>query len=172
MRIRILKILLVLIGGFQALVYGLQNIANLDQAYAAVAYVASMEGHSVYPNHFFPPVTNPTIIWLILGAIITMELAGGLLALVGAVRMAMSHNGTFNAFNASKRLAIIGLGLMLILWIGMFCAIGGAYFQMWQTQAGAASLNGAFIYAVTSGLILGIVAQPEPPRADRRSSDD
>jgi predicted small integral membrane protein len=167
MRIRLMKMLLVVAAGLQALFYGLQNIVNIDQAYGFVESVMSMEGHEVYPNSLIGPVTEPTVIWLTLGTIIFLEIFAGMLALIGAVRMSMSHNGTVSAFNASKRAAIIGLGLMLLVWLGMFLAIGGALFQMWQTPLGQGSLNGAFIYATTSGLVLAIITQPEPPHADR-----
>ncbi|MBB3764100.1 DUF2165 domain-containing protein [Sphingomicrobium lutaoense] len=167
MRIRLMKMLLVIAAGLQALFYGLQNIVNLDEAYGYVAAVFAMEGHEAYPDSLIAPITSPTIVWIALGTIIFLEIAAGLLALIGAVRMGMSHHGTVSAFNASKRPAIIGLGLMLFIWLGLFLAIGGALFQMWQTPLGQASMDGAFIYAVTSGLVLAIVTQPEPPHADR-----
>ncbi len=36
-----------------------------------------------------------------------------------------------------------------------------ALFQMWQTQIGAGSFEGAFIYAVSSGLVLLFVNNPD-----------
>lgn len=167
MRIRLMKMLLVIAAGMQALIYGLQNLANVHAARDAVAYVLSRVDHVVYPDSIMPAITNPTLIWLAVGTIIFLEISAGLLALIGAVRMGMSWNGTMNAWNASKRYAIIGLGLMVFVWLGLFLAVGGALFQMWQTEIGTGSMNGAFIYAVTSGLVLGILTQPEPPHADR-----
>ena len=39
--------------------------------------------------------------------------------------------------------------------------IGGAGFQMWQTEAGGVALSGAFSYAVMSALVMIIVQQKE-----------
>ena len=167
MRIRLMKMLLVVAAGLQAIFYGLQNLANIRPAYDAVAYVLSRADHVVYPDSIIPAITNPTLIWLALGSIIFLEITAGLLALSGAVRMGMSYDGTVNAWNASKRFAIIGLGLMIFVWLGLFLAVGGALFQMWQTEIGAGSLEGAFIYAMTSGLVLALITQAEPPHADR-----
>jgi predicted small integral membrane protein len=47
------------------------------------------------------------------------------------------------------------------VWLGLFMAIGGAYFQMWQTELGINSLEGAFMYAMSSGLVLLFVHMPE-----------
>jgi len=57
--LRILKTFLVLLIGLHALVYALQNLANLEQAHAALGYVLSNEGHEVYPSSLFFAVTNP-----------------------------------------------------------------------------------------------------------------
>ena len=42
----------------------------------------------------------------------------------------------------------------MVVWFGLFGVIGGAYFQMWQTEIGALSLEGAFQYAGMSGIVL------------------
>lgn len=40
---------------------------------------------------------------------------------------------------------------------------GAALLQMWQTQIGLGSLEGAFMYAVSSAVVLLFVNQPEEP---------
>ena len=72
--------------------------------------------------------------------------------LTGSERRA--RNADANSFNAAKTFGIRGAGLAVIIWFGFFSAIGGAYFQMWQTQAGAQALQGAFQYSMLNGLIL------------------
>ena len=49
----------------------------------------------------------------------------------------------------------------LSLEMGFFGAIGGTYFQMWQTELGAMSLDGAFQYFVTCGFVLVFVSMAE-----------
>ena len=55
------------------------------------------------------------------------------------------------------------LKIALVAWIGLFMAGGGAYLQMRQTETGIASLEGAFMYAVSSAVVLLFVNQPEDP---------
>ncbi|MEQ8207691.1 MAG: DUF2165 family protein, partial [Woeseia sp.] len=69
----------------------------------------------------------------------------------------LARRGDAAAFNGAKTFAIAGCGVALIVWFGLFNVVGGAYFQMWQTQLGAASLAGAFQYSVLNGLVLLII---------------
>ena len=46
-----------------------------------------------------------------------------------------------------------GAGAGVLLWFGLFSALGGAYFQMWQTQLGNAALEGAFWYSAQLALL-------------------
>ena len=41
----------------------------------------------------------------------------------------------------------------MIIWCGYFTAIGGAYFQMWQTEAGNPVLRDSFQFVMMCGLI-------------------
>ena len=172
MTIRYVKLLLVIAAGLQALLYALQNLANLDAARGAVGYVLSRADHVAYPDSMVPAVTAPGLVEGALWTVIGFELLGGLAVLAGAVRMAQSIKGTKRAFEASKWLALSGLGILVFTWVGLFLAVGGAGFQMWQTEVGAASLDGAFIYALSSGLVMALVAQEEPCWADRVESLD
>jgi hypothetical protein len=52
MAIRYLKITLVVIISLLCLVYASQNVANLDAAYQAFAYVTGMADHTVYLSTF------------------------------------------------------------------------------------------------------------------------
>ena len=64
-------------------------------------------------------------------------------------------------FHAAKRFGLPACGLAVVIWFGLFMVIGGAGFQMWQTEAGGGALSGAFSYAVMSALILVSVQQQE-----------
>lgn len=145
MPIRLLKAVLVICVGLQALFYGLQNIVNLDAAYAVVSTVLSMADHGYYTHHFGPPITISVLIWIALAVIILAELVAGLLCLKGSFDMLRRRRGTAAEFTASKQYALLGCGVAVALWLGLFMAIGGAYFQMWQTELGINSLEGAFI---------------------------
>ena len=161
MSIRILKIVLVVCVGLQALIYAIQNMVNLDAAFGAVAYVFSMADHVAYPDHLGPPVTWAPLVWLALCTIIVAETLVGVLCFKGAFDMWRARRDALTEFVRAKTSAILGCGLAMVVWIGLFMALGGAWFQMWQTEIGGGSLEGAFMYAMSSAAVLIFVNQVE-----------
>ena len=87
MTVRVLKVVFVAIVGLMALLYGVQNIANLDSAFGAVSYVGSMKEHAAYPSSVGPAIASPHLTWAILAFIISAEIAAGLVCLGGAAKM-------------------------------------------------------------------------------------
>ena len=87
-------------------------------------------------------------------ALFSSAFATGLLAAKGAFDMFANRRKTADEFNAAKRFAILGCGAAVIVWFGIFTVIGGAYFQMWQTEIGDASFTGALHYAIINAAIL------------------
>ena len=59
------------------LLYGLQNIANLQVAHQVVGLVLSMADHQSYPNSMLPAITSPILTGLAVAVIIALELAAG-----------------------------------------------------------------------------------------------
>ncbi|WP_299082900.1 DUF2165 family protein [uncultured Paraglaciecola sp.] len=161
MAIRLLKVILVIFVGLQGALYVAGNLANYDAALGAVTYVLGMDGHTVYANHIFPVVSHSLLITIALLIILMGEFLVAALSLKGAWDLWQARHGSSQDFNAAKKFAILGAGTALVVWFGGFIVLGGALFQMWQTAAGAASFNGAFIYAATSGLVLLFVNAPD-----------
>lgn len=154
MLLRGLKITLVVFIALQALVYALQNLVNLDQAYQSVAYVLSNSDHQIYPSSLTPAITSPVLVWFALIIVLVGEIAAGLCAAKGAFDMWSARHESPERFQASLRFGLLGCGLSIVVWFGLFMVIGGAFFQMWQTAAGAASYSGSFQYFSASALIL------------------
>lgn len=161
MTIRTLKIILVIFVGLQGWFYVAGNLANWSSAIGAVGYVLGMQGHEVYSTHIFPPITSSALVTIALLIIIAGEFLVGALSLKGAWDLWRTRKGSANEFNAAKKFAILGAGTALVVWFGGFVVIGGALFQMWQTQVGTGSFNGAFMYAATSGFVLLFVNNPD-----------
>ena len=155
--LRILKILLVLFIGLHALIYALQNLANLDQAHAALGYVLSNEGHEVYPNSMFFAVTSPLIHWAALWLVIFGELAIGYFGTKGAWDMFAARKDSAEQFHAAKSNGVVAAALALLVWFGFFMTFGAAFFQMWQTELGAGSMEGSFMYAMASAITMMFV---------------
>jgi len=161
MAIRYLKVLLVLFTGLMCLLYGLQNIANLQVAHQVVGLVLSMADHQSYPNSMLPAITSPILTGLAVAVIIALELAAGVVALKGCLDLWQQRHASSEAFQQAKSWALLGCGLAVLIWFGLFGVIGGAWFQMWQTELGSQSLNGAFQFAVSAALVLIFVNMPD-----------
>ena len=159
--IRLIKIAMVASVSLFCLMYALQNIWNLDAANWFVSYTTGMEGHDKYPNHFGPAVTTPALHSIMLWIIIALEITAGLLAAKGAFDLFKARNGSADEFNGAKTYAIAGCGVGILVWFGLFSAIAGAYFQIWQTEAGGGALANASMFSVQLGVIWLLVSQKD-----------
>jgi predicted small integral membrane protein len=154
---RYTKIALAAFAALFCLFYALQNIVNLGPAEWFVGTMAGMEGHEAYPNTFGFAVTSPMLVKLMLWIIIIGELTAGVLAGKGAIDLFRARNGSGEAFNAAKTYALAGTGLAVVVWFGIFGAFGGAFFQMWQVEAGLNALRDASFFALQHGMVWLII---------------
>lgn len=159
--IRLVKIILVVLVGLQGLFYFISNTVNFEYALMAVGEVLSQRDSPVYQNHIIPPITSPLLVQMALITIMTGELLVGLISFKGALDMVAKLGAPADAFNASKKYAILGCAMALIVWFGFFTVIGTALLQMWQGQVGAGSFEGAFIYLGTSAFVMLFVNMPD-----------
>ena len=157
MAIRYLKIVFVVFIALLCLFYGGQNVANLGACYETFAYVLGAADHQAYPDSFFPAIRTPALIWLTLALVVTFEFAAGLLATKGAWDLWTARQSSATDFNAAKTYALVGCGMGVIVWFGLFAVFGGALFQMWQTDIGGASMDDSFQFFAACALIFLIV---------------
>ena len=155
---RILKSLLVLAVGIHALIYALQNIANLEVAHAAISYVMSGADHQAYPDSLFFKSSSAILAWVALGIILLGEFAVAYFGIKGGWDLFAARKGSAEQFNAAKSGGHWAAGLALLTWFGLFGVVGGAFFQMWQTDAGDNSLRGAFFFALASAITILFVS--------------
>ena len=154
---RYIKIALAAFASLFCLFYGIQNIANLGPAEWFVGTMAAMEGHEAYPNTFAFAVSSPVLVKAMLWIIILLELTAGFLAGKGAIDMFAKRNGSSEEFNQAKSYALVGTGLAVVVWFGIFGAFGGAFFQMWQVEAGLNALRDASFFALQHGMVWLII---------------
>lgn len=159
--IRFIKILMAASVALLCLFYALQNIWNLEAATWFVSYTTGMEGHEKYPGHFGPAVTSSALHSVMLWIIIALEITAGLLAAKGTLDLFKARNGSADEFNAAKTYAIAGCGVGILVWFGLFSAIAGAYFQIWQTEAGGGALGNASFFSVQLGIIWLLISQKD-----------
>jgi predicted small integral membrane protein len=157
MAIRHLKIVFVASISLLCLFYAAQNVANLDACYQTFAYVLGAADHQAYPDSFFPAIHHPALIWLALIVVVALEFSAGLLAAKGTWDLWGTRKSSGADFNAAKTYALLGCGMGVVVWLGLFAVFGGALFQMWQTEIGGASMDDAFQFFVASALIFLIV---------------
>jgi predicted small integral membrane protein len=51
----------------------------------------------------------------------------------GSMRLFRATRQSVAAFNAAKRIAILGLTLSMLMWLVAFLCVGGEWFLMWQS---------------------------------------
>ena len=157
---RYLKIAFVAALGVMALLYVIHNIMNLSDAYGAVGYVLGLEHNEVFDANLLPAITAglvPVAAWIIFA----FEIACGLICLLGTWKLWQARGGDPATFEAAKGTAKLGAGLSVIIWFGFFGVIGGAGYQMWQSEIGAGSLADAFKFSVWGLLVLIYLGQKE-----------
>ena len=159
--IRYVKIALAAFAALFCIFYAIQNMANLGPAEWFVGTMSGMEGHEAYPNTFGFAVTSPILVKLMLWIIILLELAAGVLAGKGAWDLFSSRNGSSDDFNAAKTYALAGTALAVVVWFGIFGAFGGAFFQMWQVEAGVNALRDASFFALQHGVVFLMIRSDE-----------
>lgn len=150
---RYIKTALAVFAALFCIFYAIQNMANLGPAEWFVGSMSAMEGHEAYPNTFGFAVTSPALVKVMLWIIILLELTAGVLAGKGAWDMFSARNASSDAFNSAKTYALAGTGLAVIVWFGIFGAFGGAFFQMWQVEAGLNALRDASFFALQHGVV-------------------
>jgi len=156
--LRYLKIDFVILIALLCLFYAGQNVANLGACYWSFEYVLGLADHVSCPNSFFPAIKSPAIIWTVLVVVVAFEFVAGLFAAKGAWDMWGARKGSAIEFDAAKKNALIGCSLGIIVWLGFFGVFGGALFQMWQTEVGSASMDGAFQFFVSCAVIFLITS--------------
>ena len=139
--------------------YAVQNVANLSGGmYSSFAYVLSQADHVAYAESAVPAITQPFLIWATLLVVLILEFACAGLTGFGAWNMWKNRNGSTAEFAIAKRQALNGLGIAVIIWFLLFGTFGAAVFQMWQTQIGASSYNGAFQFTVYALVLFGLLS--------------
>ena len=137
--------------------YAIQNLVNRNEAYRAVEAVFGQAETPVYPRSLMPPVRSPALIWIALIVIIGAQLAAGAALALGSVQMFMAGGGSQADFAAATEWALVGAGIALLLWFGLFLTVGAALFQMWQTPLGQGAMGDAYRNGVFAGLVMLIL---------------
>ena len=165
MHIRYLKIMFAAITSLMVLFYVTQNMVNTQAAHAAVMYVMAGADHAVYTESFGPKFTSPALGWIVVIIVYLLEYLAGILLAKGTWDMWQARKTDAESFKVSKKWAMIGSGVGGFVWFGLFGVLGAAFFQMWQTQIGTGSMNGAFQYFAYCAVTLLFLNQADDKAA-------
>jgi predicted small integral membrane protein len=154
---RHLKIIAALFIGLMGLLAFLNNLFNIMSAQSFVAAVISA------PEQPYYKIIGPVFSagwqgWLGLGVIMAGELTAGVLGFVGAAKLFGARSAVSTEFQNAKMLAIAGGAIGMFVWYGFFIVLGEAYFNMWQTEIGLGSVNGAFRYGTVCAVLMFFIS--------------
>jgi predicted small integral membrane protein len=157
---RIAKVLLVAASAFFYALVVFNNLTDYNSNYQFVHHVLLMD--STFPgNHGMWRAIHP--LWIhtaFYNSIILWEAVSMLLLWAGTLQLVRAMFQTAKAFQSAKRLAIAGLTLGMLMWLGAFLTIGGEWFLMWQSQTWNGQ-DAAFKRFLVDGIIFLLLLTPE-----------
>jgi predicted small integral membrane protein len=146
---RVLKSLLVACIGVTALLYAVQNLANVDDMRAQMRLMqAGAEGADAFFHS-----NSPALSWAAFAVAVLFQFVIAAVALKGAWHLFAARKGTAEEFKDAKTVAVWAGGLSLLAWFALFLMTGGGLFQ-WGSDSGQFALTKAFELGTTSALTI------------------
>lgn len=133
MALRLSKIVLVATIALWLALVAFGNLTDYGSNLAFVQHVLAMD--SIFPDATirYRAIHSPLLQHAAYALIITAEIVAAVLCGLGAWRMWRARRAAAAAFRRAKQLAVGGLTLGVLLWLGGFMAIGGEWFGMWMS---------------------------------------
>ncbi|HXS57036.1 MAG TPA: DUF2165 domain-containing protein [Hanamia sp.] len=130
---RIVKAILVATIGIMAALIVIGNTTDYDTNFFFVEHVMKMD--SVFPmSHIhYRSINNPLFFHTGYIFIIVMEMLMAVCCLKGSWLLFKNVRSAGIIFNASKKWAVAGIIIGIIIWFLGFEVIGGEWFAMWQS---------------------------------------
>ncbi|MEO7050882.1 MAG: DUF2165 domain-containing protein [Rhodanobacter sp.] len=134
MSMRLSKILLMLVIALWLALVAFGNITDHGSNWVFVQHVLAMD--SIFPGADiqYRAIHSPTLQHLAYLAIIAAETVAAALCGVGGWQMWRARRAPAPTFRHAARMAVVGLSLGVLLWLGGFMAIGGEWFGMWMSS--------------------------------------
>ena len=134
MNSRLIKILFAGTVGLYLALICLNNLLDYRSNFEFVSHVATMDDTFSPEQNGWRSVRSPFLHHLLFVVIILWEATSALCLLVGATRMIRHYHAPALKFGKAKAFAGYGLALGVLLWFGLFIAIGSEWFLMWQSK--------------------------------------
>ena len=160
MALRIAKLLLVLALALYYTFVVFNNLTDYDSNYQFVRHVLMMDSTFAGNRGMWRALNSSAWHTAFYISIIAWEAVTMLLLWWGGWRMQRSLRASAEVFHQSKRIAIAGLTLGMLMWLGAFLTIGGEWFLMWQSRTWNGQ-DAAFRMFTIIGIVLLFVARPD-----------
>ena len=132
---RLAKAILVAAAGIMAALIVIGNTTDYCTNYLFVEHVMKMDTTFPLSHIHYRSINNPIIFNLGYVFIIIMEALMAFCCLKGSWLLFKNIKSSSAVFHASKKWAITGILIGVIVWFFGFEVIGGEWFQMWQSQS-------------------------------------
>jgi predicted small integral membrane protein len=109
------------------------NITDYGSNWVFVQHVLAMD--SIFPDAsiHYRAIHSPLLQHVAYLLIIATETLAAVLCWIGTWRMWRARRAPAAVFHRAKHMAMLGLTVGLMLWLGGFMAIGGEWFGMWMS---------------------------------------
>lgn len=136
------------------------NLTDFNFNYQFVNHVLAMDTVSAASHSHWRAISQPAVHLAFYIGIIGWEAFAAALLWCGCLPLFRSMRQPAAAFNAAKRLSILGLVASLLLWLVAFLSVGGEWFLMWQSPVWNGQEAAFRMFAVV-GLVQLVVMQPD-----------
>lgn len=131
--LRAVVAVLALITAVQMALIAFGNMTDYETNHQFVVHVLAMDTTFQSPNMMWRAITSPALVTIVYVAIIVWETVSALVLIAATVAWVRALAGR-GPVTTARRLSSIGWLMWVVLFGGGFVAIGGEYFQMWQSQ--------------------------------------
>ncbi|GGA07209.1 DUF2165 family protein [Dyella caseinilytica] len=154
MPVRLSKIIIVATIALWVTLVAFGNLTDYGSNWAFVQHVLAMD--TIFPDaHIhYRAIHSPLLQHVAYMLIIATEMLAAVLCLAGTWRLWRARRAPEAMFHRAKRVAVLGLSLGVLLWLGGFMAIGGEWFGMWMSTQWN-GLSSAFRFVVV--LLIALV---------------
>jgi predicted small integral membrane protein len=123
------------------------NLTDYGSNWPFVQHVLAMD--TIFPGAGirYRAIASPLLQHAAYALIIAVETLAAVLCWLGTWRLWRARRGTAAAFQRAKRMAVLGLAVGVLLWLGGFVAVGGEWFGMWMSSQWN-GIESAFRFAV------------------------
>jgi predicted small integral membrane protein len=109
------------------------NMTDYETNHQFVVHVLAMDTTFKSPNMMWRAITSPALVTVVYVAIIVWETVAALVLIAATVAWVRAFGG--RPAVTARRLSSVGWLMWIALFGGGFVAIGGEWFQMWQSRA-------------------------------------